>query len=159
MSWCMLQDYLSFVSAMVKQTSLNLKSIRGLGVKKIAVTNFPPLGCLPPFTAKNTFQHCNENLNVLVNLHNTLLRQAVAKLNSEAEDSPFLILDLYASFMSIFEKKGHPLGKTSHGFLRIALPFEISLQFFSYLTLYFHKLHLNACIFYLCFFHLDPLIA
>ncbi|KAF3457993.1 hypothetical protein FNV43_RR02655 [Rhamnella rubrinervis] len=105
------QDYPSFITAMVDQTCLNLKHIRELGVKIIAMTNFQPLGCLPRLTAKISFQHCNDTLNELVNLHNTLLRQAVAKLNDEVEDSsPFLIIDLYASFMSIFEKKGVPQG-------------------------------------------------
>ncbi|KAF3441689.1 hypothetical protein FNV43_RR15604 [Rhamnella rubrinervis] len=103
------QDFPTFVRAVVNQASLNLKRIHDLGVKKIAVTALEPVGCLPRFTSNITsFQNCTDSLNPLANLHNQLLQKAVAKLNSETKDSPYLILDLYASFMEVFNKKGDP---------------------------------------------------
>jgi hypothetical protein len=41
-----------------------------------------------------------------VNFHNLLLKQAVAQLNNETKDSTFVILDLYAPFMSVIDNKG-----------------------------------------------------
>lgn len=85
---------------------INLKRIRGLGVKKVAVTTLEPVGCLPQITALSSFQRCNETENLLVRSHNLLLQQAVAKLNNETKDSDFAVLDLYASFMSVLKNKG-----------------------------------------------------
>lgn len=95
---------------MVNQLAVNLKRIHGLGVKKIAMTGLEPLGCLPRSTAINSFQQCNETQNLLVNLHNLLLQEAVVKLNNETKDSALIILDLYDSFMTVFKNKGTYLG-------------------------------------------------
>lgn len=73
-----------------------------MGVKKVAVGALQPLGCLPEFTVSNSFQQCNETSNLSVKFHNTLLQQAVAKLNNESKDSgAFVILDLYDAFASV----------------------------------------------------------
>ncbi|XP_048322097.2 GDSL esterase/lipase At5g03610-like [Ziziphus jujuba] len=104
------QGFPSFITSVVNQLYLNLKRIHSLGVNKIAVTALEPLGCLPRSTAITSFQQCNGTENTLVNLHNALLQQAVAKLNNETKDSAFLILDLYASFMTVFKNKGDGLG-------------------------------------------------
>ncbi|XP_059428152.1 GDSL esterase/lipase At5g03610-like [Corylus avellana] len=96
----------SFILKVVKQLAVNLKRIHGLGVKKVAVTALQPLGCLPRSTAMASFRQCNGTVNLLVNYHNLLLEKAVATLNNETNDSPFLILDLYASFMFVIENKG-----------------------------------------------------
>ena len=95
---------------MVDQLKVNLKRIHGLGVKKIAVTALEPLGCLPSSTAISSFQRCNGTENSLVNFHNLLLQQAVAKLNKETKASTFVILDLYDSFMTVLKNKGDHLG-------------------------------------------------
>ncbi|KAE8098526.1 hypothetical protein FH972_016581 [Carpinus fangiana] len=104
------QDLQSFINSVVNQLTVNLKVIHGLGVKKVAVTALQPLGCLPQSTATSSFRQCNGSQNSFVNVHNLLLKQVVAKLNNETkDDSAFVILDLYASFMSVFENKGdHP---------------------------------------------------
>ncbi|XP_015901951.3 GDSL esterase/lipase At5g03610-like [Ziziphus jujuba] len=103
------QGFPSLISSVVNQLTSNLKRIHKLGVKKIALTAIEPFGCLPWFTTKTSFKHCNETLNKLISLHNDLLHQAVAKLNNETHDSPFTILDLYASFTTVFKNKGDPL--------------------------------------------------
>lgn len=98
----------SFVASVVNQTVTNLVRIKGLGVKKIVVGALQPLGCLPQITASSSFQECNATSNALVVLHNTLLKQAVIKLNQEnnkKEPSSFQILNLYDSFMSVLN---HP---------------------------------------------------
>ncbi|KAE9465559.1 hypothetical protein C3L33_02532, partial [Rhododendron williamsianum] len=97
----------AFIARVVKQIAVNLKRIRDVGVGKVAVGALQPLGCLPGLTAQNSFQHCNGTYNDFVNLHNTLLRQAVAELNSESNDSgAFIVLDLYGSFTKVLNHKG-----------------------------------------------------
>ncbi|CAH2057572.1 unnamed protein product [Thlaspi arvense] len=100
----------SFTALVIDQLAKNLKRIQGMGVRKVVVTALQPLGCLPQSTVFNSFQQCNETENTAVNLHNLLLRQAVAKLNNETKDSAFVILDLYDSFTSVLKNKGDQLG-------------------------------------------------
>ncbi|CAJ1886324.1 unnamed protein product [Sphenostylis stenocarpa] len=96
----------SFVVSVVNQTTMNLIRIKELGVKKIVVGALQPLGCLPQITASTSFQRCNETSNAFVLLHNTLLNQAVTKLNQQTRDrSTFVILNLFDSFMSVLN---HP---------------------------------------------------
>ncbi|KAG7958209.1 hypothetical protein I3843_10G008100, partial [Carya illinoinensis] len=96
----------SFITTVVNQLAINLKRIHGLGVKKIAVTFIEPFGCLPIFTGTSSFRQCNETYNSFASFHNLLLNQTVEKLNKETKDSPFFIIDLYASFRSTIKKKG-----------------------------------------------------
>lgn len=42
----------------------------------------------------------------LARLHNSLLQQAVAKLNNQIKQSSFIILDLYNAFLTVFNNKG-----------------------------------------------------
>ncbi|OVA03591.1 Lipase [Macleaya cordata] len=99
----------AFITTVVNQMSLNLKQIHGLGVKKIAVTALEPLGCLPDATAMSSYQKCNGTVNQAVGFHNLLLQQMVQKLNNETKGSPFVILDFYSAFMSVFKKQAnHP---------------------------------------------------
>ncbi|KAG2682939.1 hypothetical protein I3760_10G007600 [Carya illinoinensis] len=96
----------SFITTVVNQLAINLKRIHGLGVKKIAVTGIVPFGCLPIFTGTSSFQQCNETYNSFLGFHNLLLNQTVEKLNKETKDSPFFIIDLYASFTSAIKNEG-----------------------------------------------------
>lgn len=92
---------------MVNQLALNLRRIQGLGVKKLVVSGLQPLGCLPQSTFISSFQQCNGTQNSLVNFHNLLLQQTVAKLNNETKDSKIVILDLYGAFMTVLNNKGN----------------------------------------------------
>ncbi|AED90633.1 GDSL esterase/lipase [Arabidopsis thaliana] len=105
-------EFPAFIKQVVDQTEVNLRRIHALGVKKIAVPSLQPLGCLPPFTFVTSFQRCNETQNALVNLHNNLLQQVVAKLNNETKQSTFIILDLYNAFLTVFKNKGSNPGST-----------------------------------------------
>ncbi|XP_047333312.1 GDSL esterase/lipase At5g03610-like [Impatiens glandulifera] len=97
------QNIPAFITQVVNQLAINLKSIHDMGVKKVVVTSLQPLGCLPRSTILNSFSQCNATENTAVEFHNLLLRQAVAKLNNETANtnrgSPaFIILDLFSSF-------------------------------------------------------------
>ncbi|KAG6596562.1 GDSL esterase/lipase, partial [Cucurbita argyrosperma subsp. sororia] len=107
------QGWQPFITKVVNQLEVNLRRIHGLGVPKIVVTSLEPLGCLPSSTVASSFQQCNATENLLVNFHNLLLQQSVAKLNSEVKDasaSTFILLDLYSSFMAALNNKEDPLG-------------------------------------------------
>ncbi|KAI8563078.1 hypothetical protein RHMOL_Rhmol03G0085400 [Rhododendron molle] len=96
----------AFVARVVNQTAVNLKRIHDMGVRKVAVAAIEPLGCLPQVTFVSSFQTCNETSNSLAILHNELLQQAVAELNSECKDSgAFIVLDLYDAFYSVLNHK------------------------------------------------------
>lgn len=98
----------SFIASLINQTITNIIRIKGLGVKKVIVNNLQPIGCLPSMTASSSFKQCNETSNNLLTLyHNTLLTQAVTKLNQQTKhhSKPFLVLNLYDSFMSVLN---HP---------------------------------------------------
>jgi len=84
----------------------------------VIVNNLQPIGCLPQMTASSSFKQCNETSNnLLVLYHNTLLTQAVTKLNQQTKhrSKPFLILNLYDSFMSVLN---HPSTHNIHDKLR-----------------------------------------
>ncbi|KAK9122752.1 hypothetical protein Sjap_012354 [Stephania japonica] len=98
-----------FIASVVNQLALNLKRIHDLGVKKVAVIGMQPLGCLPRSTASSSFQRCNGTENMAVGFHNSLLKEAVAKLNTDSKSSAFVILDLYKAFTTVFNTpQNHP---------------------------------------------------
>ncbi|KAI4300448.1 hypothetical protein L6164_033826 [Bauhinia variegata] len=108
------EGFPSFLASVVNQTKINLIRIYELGVKKIIVDGLQPLGCLPEVTLTSSFQQCNSTFNALVGIHNSLLNEAVAQLNQQAKDnSTFIVLDLYDSFMSVLNHtsstSGHKL--------------------------------------------------
>ncbi|ERN13089.1 GDSL esterase/lipase At5g03610 [Amborella trichopoda] len=93
-----------FIIAVVKQLSLNLQRLQGLGVKKIAVTTMEPLGCLPSSTQVLSYKQCNETQNAATSFHNLLLEQEVQNLNKEANNSSnIVIFDLFNSFNSVLK--------------------------------------------------------
>ena len=46
----------SFVGLVVNQTAVDIQRIHKLGVKKIAVTSLPPLGCVPEITISSSYK-------------------------------------------------------------------------------------------------------
>lgn len=104
-----MQGLPSFISSVVNQTITNVIRIKELGVRKVIISNLPPFGCLPSVTVSSSFKQCNETFNNLfVAYHNTLLTEAITKLNQQFNDhssSPFIVLDIYDSFMSVLK---HP---------------------------------------------------
>ncbi|KAK6942619.1 GDSL lipase/esterase [Dillenia turbinata] len=99
----------AFITEVINQLVIDLKRIRDIGVKKIAVTALQPLGCIPVITYTSSYKSCNATDNTAAIFHNKLLKLAVVKLRIESKGTSFVILDLYDSFTSIINKKGgHP---------------------------------------------------
>ncbi|KAG4997952.1 hypothetical protein JHK82_028728 [Glycine max] len=97
-------DLPGFMESLVKQMSVNLKRIRSLGIKKVAVGLLQPIGCLPVLNVISFRTNCIGLLNVISKDHNKMLLKAVQELNKEAADkSVFITLDLYNSFLSAIE--------------------------------------------------------
>ncbi|KAM7265698.1 hypothetical protein ACFE04_003381 [Oxalis oulophora] len=96
-----------FRAKVVNQLSTDLKILKGLGVRKIAVTAIEAVGCLPGSTNSSGFTHCDDALNLLAQSHNQLLSQAVKSLNGDADGS-FFIVDLYTGFLTALQKKSQP---------------------------------------------------
>ncbi|KAK4281633.1 hypothetical protein QN277_013101 [Acacia crassicarpa] len=95
----------SLVGLVVNQTALNIELIHKLGVKKIAVTSLPPLGCVPEITVSSSYRACNDTYNMLVSIHNSYLLDAVGKLNGERKKNlSFMMLNLYESFLSVLNE-------------------------------------------------------
>ncbi|CAN8237379.1 unnamed protein product [Cochlearia groenlandica] len=105
-------EFPAFIKKVVDQTEVNLRRLHAFGIKKIIVPSLQPLGCLPRITFASNFQSCNESQNALVNLHNSLLLQVVAKLNNESKQSTFIVLDLYNAFLTVFKNNGANPGST-----------------------------------------------
>ncbi|KAI4370187.1 hypothetical protein MLD38_018561 [Melastoma candidum] len=90
----------AFIQSVVNQLTINIKRIHGLGIEKVAVTNLPPLGCLPGLTGFTSPRKCVDFINPFVETHNRLLAGAVAVLNNETRTSTFAVANLYDSFTS-----------------------------------------------------------
>ncbi|XP_022133148.1 GDSL esterase/lipase At5g03610-like [Momordica charantia] len=101
-----------FIRSMVNTIRDDLKRIHSLGVKKVVVTTLGPLECVPMTTMFLEYERCVTILNLVVDYHNSLLQEAVTKLNNETntDDPSFSILDLHAAFSSIIQNKGYPKG-------------------------------------------------
>ncbi|KAF2318329.1 hypothetical protein GH714_005284 [Hevea brasiliensis] len=113
-----LKDLPDLATSIIKQLSLNLKRIHGLGVQKIAVTALQPIGCLPELAATSSYKNCSENWNSASKFHNQMLEKAVQKLNNETQTHVFEILDLYGAFVSAFNKAHHAGSLNSESPLR-----------------------------------------
>ncbi|KAL0543684.1 hypothetical protein IC582_018786 [Cucumis melo] len=106
-----LEGFKPFIFSVVNQISVNLKRIYKLGVKKVVVLGLGPVGCYPKPTAPS-FKKCNKTMDSIAVFHNTLLKQAVEKLNYETkEGSPnFFILNMYDTVLSIIKNKENRKG-------------------------------------------------
>ncbi|CAH2074297.1 unnamed protein product [Thlaspi arvense] len=103
--------YPAFVQYIVDDIKQTLWKLDGLKFKNIAVTSLQPIGCIPHYTAASSFKSCNESYSELVELHNRLLKNVVAKLNEEARlrkkgQRNFFIIDIHKAFMTVLKKKG-----------------------------------------------------
>ncbi|KAL3716095.1 hypothetical protein ACJRO7_007806 [Eucalyptus globulus] len=94
---------LDFIDKVVNQLVVNMKRVHSLGVRKVAVTSLPALGCVPQITSGTSYQSCNDTVNALVMLHNLNLQVAVDKLNNETSPFTFIMIDLYKPFKWVIE--------------------------------------------------------
>ncbi|XP_019187158.1 PREDICTED: GDSL esterase/lipase At5g03610-like isoform X2 [Ipomoea nil] len=95
----------AYISTVVNKLAANMKRLHDLGVKKVSVTSLEPLGCLPRTTVRSSFRQCNDTENMGVALHNSLLQETVARLNSQTADSPYFILDLFSPFITVIKQQ------------------------------------------------------
>ncbi|KDP42724.1 hypothetical protein JCGZ_23664 [Jatropha curcas] len=110
---------MDFINKVVDQLALNMKRIYELGVRRVAVNELAPLGCLPQSTMDGSFKECDETRNGLVSYHNMVLETLVAKLNNEtnaklnqtANRDAFVTLDLYVAFKNVLNGE-QPAGTT-----------------------------------------------
>ncbi|XP_010558997.1 PREDICTED: LOW QUALITY PROTEIN: GDSL esterase/lipase At2g36325-like [Tarenaya hassleriana] len=99
----------TFTRRIINQMILDITTVQNLGVRKVAIAAMQPLGCLPvasTATGKSGFRWCNETYNVIAKFHNTLLSQALIKLNQEKNDTVFIMLDIYKAFWTVLKNKG-----------------------------------------------------
>jgi hypothetical protein len=85
----------------------NLREIRALGVKKIAIFGTPPRGCFPGMYSE-TLRRCDKTWNKASSTHNKLLKESLQILNKESNGAKFVYLDLYSAIESALfdENKG-----------------------------------------------------
>ncbi|KAL6327804.1 hypothetical protein AAG906_025724 [Vitis piasezkii] len=100
----------AFTKSMIKQLGLNLQRIHGLGVRKIAVMNIQPLGCLPSETISDLYKNCSTSGNSVSLFHNQVLEKTVEKMNNKAKESVFVILNMYKAFLSALKKQASQPG-------------------------------------------------
>ncbi|KAF8021825.1 hypothetical protein BT93_G2077 [Corymbia citriodora subsp. variegata] len=110
----------AFITSVIDQLVHNLKRIRGLGVRKIAVTALQPLGCLPQLTAVSSFKNCSSSWNSITRLHNHQLHRSLQELKknesimgSSSSLSSLVVLDLHSAFVSALHMLQHQSGKSS----------------------------------------------
>ncbi|XVE90861.1 hypothetical protein DITRI_Ditri20bG0110300 [Diplodiscus trichospermus] len=109
-----LQKLGAFTEAIMDQLAINLKRIKGLGVKRIAVTLIEPIGCLPQQSASSSYKNCSEDWNSGCKFHNQLLEQTLKKLNDESNPPVFVTLDLFNAFFSALNRqRKHASGSMS----------------------------------------------
>ncbi|KAJ7544269.1 hypothetical protein O6H91_09G071700 [Diphasiastrum complanatum] len=82
----------------------NLKRLHDLGVRKFAVFNLGPLGCIPKHTAINSYKYCISALNIFSEHHNRVFVQEVHATLSALEDTDFIILDQYRAFLLVINQ-------------------------------------------------------
>ncbi|KAK6136020.1 hypothetical protein DH2020_030230 [Rehmannia glutinosa] len=102
------EDLPGFTRSVINQLMLNLKRIKGFGIKKIGITGIEPLGCLPVNTASSSYANCNAAQNNFSQFHNQLLKQSIGALNNEVAVPVFIYLDLYSAFLSALKTKQNP---------------------------------------------------
>ncbi|XP_019097731.1 PREDICTED: GDSL esterase/lipase At5g03600 [Camelina sativa] len=106
----------ALVEEVVDHLHVNMIVLSGLLFKKVAVTSLQPIGCLPTYTSASSFKSCNESQSALVELHNKLLRQVVAKLNEQSrvmkKGQHYFIIDIHHAFMTVLKNKGSKRFKT-----------------------------------------------
>nr|GMD44446.1 GDSL esterase/lipase At5g03610-like [Ipomoea batatas] len=98
----------AYTRKVINQVAADMKHLHNMGVKKVSVSSMQPLGCLPRATVHSSHRQCNESLNAGVMLHNSMLKEMVARLNSQTPDSPYFILDLFSPFITIMKQKKLP---------------------------------------------------
>ncbi|KAB2052047.1 hypothetical protein ES319_A12G092900v1 [Gossypium barbadense] len=99
-----LQKLGDFTKKIMDQLEINIDRIRGLGVKRIAVTLIEPMGCIPLQAVSSSYSNCTQALNLGSKFHNQMLNQSLQNLNAKDNSTVFITLDLYDAFFSALNK-------------------------------------------------------
>ncbi|XP_019187160.1 PREDICTED: GDSL esterase/lipase At5g03610-like [Ipomoea nil] len=95
----------AYTRRVINQVATDMKRLHNMGVKKVSIASMQPLGCLPRAIVQSSYRQCNDSLNEVAMLHNSMLQKMVARLNSQTPGSPYFILDLYSPFITIIKQK------------------------------------------------------
>ncbi|XP_054785865.1 GDSL esterase/lipase At5g03610-like [Prosopis cineraria] len=96
-----LKDAGAFSSRLISQLCSDLKLIKSLGVRKVAITLIMPMGCLPQQSVNTSYRKCAEIPNEIAINHNKKLLHCISKLNFQSPKPVFVTLNLYNTFLSV----------------------------------------------------------
>lgn len=105
-----IQSLPAFTTSLIRQLSLNMKHIHGMGVRKVAIMAIQPLGCLPQVSALTSYPNCSVTGNSISKFHNQILEKSVQKLNKETKDSVYIKVDIYSAFTAAMKSQEHHPG-------------------------------------------------
>ncbi|KAF6145932.1 hypothetical protein GIB67_007951 [Kingdonia uniflora] len=97
------EEYQNFLIVIAKKFILD---IYRLGARKVAITGYLPIGCLPVERTQNlVFGHaCKEDYNKVARDFNLKLQDLIDKLNEEVKDIKLVMLNLYDPVQEAIEK-------------------------------------------------------
>ncbi|KAL2319171.1 hypothetical protein Fmac_033047 [Flemingia macrophylla] len=109
-------DFPSYADILLNSASNFLKEIYGLGARRIAVFNVPPIGCLPSQrTAAGGIQrNIVVKYNDAVQFFNAKLSMQLHSLNLNFPDSRIVYIDIYTPLLDIilnYQKYGYKVGE------------------------------------------------
>ncbi|KAG9439712.1 hypothetical protein H6P81_019877 [Aristolochia fimbriata] len=111
-----LQSIEPFIVSVIDQLKLNLNHLRDIGIRRMAVTNVPPLGCLPGVAVNHPSPQCNEDQYKVAKKHRDMLEKAVEHINeqdSQSNDFSVVIIDIYDAFTSVIRSRQDKEGRVA----------------------------------------------
>jgi hypothetical protein len=89
----------------------DLRSLYALGFRNFAVTKLQPVGCLPTYTMAFDYTMCNDIVNTLTPIHNSLLDTELnLTMQLYMREANLIYLDMETVFNDILTRQ--PTGET-----------------------------------------------
>ncbi|KAA8537447.1 hypothetical protein F0562_026866 [Nyssa sinensis] len=85
---------MAFLNNLTNIYDHNMRRLLGLGVKKFAVINVPPLGCFPVYRVPSK-GNCSKDLNKLITMFNSNLGSLLSNISSEFKGMSYSLGDAY----------------------------------------------------------------
>ncbi|XWS19920.1 hypothetical protein CRYUN_Cryun31cG0057600 [Craigia yunnanensis] len=98
-----LDENINYLDDMISKFRSQLTTLYNLDVRKIAVTNVPPIGCTPNQRDKYSTDDCVADPNELAKLYNSRLKKLLPKLTKILAGSTFVYMDSYAALDDILQ--------------------------------------------------------
>lgn len=96
----------------------DLRSLYALGFRNFAVTKLQPVGCLPTYTMAFDYTMCNDIVNTLTPIHNSLLDTELnLTMQLYMREANLIYLDMETVFNDILTRQ--PTGETQVHFLSL----------------------------------------